>query len=134
MATSVSADDAATGSPAPHPPAGGWTAGRIIAVVTGSILALVSVGLLTGAGALLWADLTQREGGYLTSGTATYATSGHALASDTVHLHGGWDWFGIFVGQVRIRTTATDPAKPVFVAVGRPRPLRSTWPVSSTRP
>ena len=54
----------------------------------------------------------------VTSGTATFATSGHALASDTVNLHGGWDWFGIFVGQLRIRATAADPAKPVFVAVG----------------
>ena len=108
----------------------GWTAGRVIAVVTGSILALVSVGLLTGGGTLLWADQTQRQGGYLTSGTATFATSGHALASDTVNLHGGWDWFGIFVGQLRIRATAADPAGLRRGRVGRgryqvPRPTTS---------
>ena len=79
---------------------------------------MVWVGLLTGGGALPWADHTRRQAGYLTSGTATYATSGHALASDTVNLHGGWDCSGIFVAQVRIRGTATDSAKPVFVAVG----------------
>ena len=46
-----------TGPAAP----GGWTAGRIVAVVGGSLLALASLGLL-GAGAVgLWADTTQRD-------------------------------------------------------------------------
>ena len=109
-------------SPAPSAPPGrpaeraGWTVGRVIALVAGSVLALASVVLLGGSGAVAWADHEQ-QGGYLSTGTATYSTRGYALASDPVRLHGGWSWLGWLVGDVRIRVTATSPARAVFVAI-----------------
>jgi hypothetical protein len=106
------------GRPARRGPAarrGGWTVGRVLALVAGTVLALVSVALLAGSGALLWADL---QGGYVSTGSATYATGGYALASDPVSLHGVWSWFSLLAGEVRIRVTTTSPAKPVFVAIG----------------
>jgi hypothetical protein len=99
---------------APSRGAAGWTPGRIIALVAGSVLALVSLGLLGGGAALTWAD-AQQHGGYLTTGTATYSTTGYALASDPVRLHDGWGWVGRVIGDVRIRVTS---AQPVFVAIG----------------
>ena len=103
----------------PAPPAGraGWTTGRVIALAGGSALILLSLVLLGGAGVLTWADQEQ-QGGYLTTGTATYSTSGYALASNPVRLHGLWGWLGRFVGEIRIRVTATSPGQPVFVAIG----------------
>jgi len=101
----------------PAPARKGWTAGRVAALATGSILILVSVVLLAGAGVLTWADQEQ-QGGYLTTGTATYSTSGYALTSNPVHLRGSWGWLGSFAGKVRIRVTAADPGTPVFVAIG----------------
>ena len=95
----------------------GWTPGRVVSLVAGSILSLVCVVLLAGAGILTWADQEQ-QGGYLTTGTATYSTGGYALASDPVNLHGVWGWLGQFAGDVRIRVTATSPGTPVFVAIG----------------
>lgn len=95
----------------------GWTAGRVIALVAGSVLAVVSLLLLGGAGALTWAD-QQPQGGYLTTGTDTYYTGNYALASNPVRWHGGWGWLGRFAGEVRIRVTSVSPAKPVFVAIG----------------
>jgi hypothetical protein len=92
----------------------GWTPGRVIALVAGSVLALVSLGLLGGGAALAWAD-AQQQGGYLTTGTATYSTSGYALASDPVQLHDGWGWVGRIIGDLRIRVTSPQP---VFVAIG----------------
>jgi hypothetical protein len=92
----------------------GWTPGRVVALVAGSALALVSLGLLGGGVALAWVD-AQQQGGYLTTGAATYSTSGHALASDPVQLHDGWGWVGRVIGDVRIRVTS---ARPVFVAIG----------------
>ena len=92
----------------------GWTAGRIVALVAGSILILACVALLGGAGVLTWAD---RPGGYLATGTATYSTSGYALASDPVHLHGLWGWLERWAGDVRVRVTARG-GTPVFVAIG----------------
>jgi hypothetical protein len=96
----------------------GWTAGRIVALVAGSVLILVSLVLLGGAGVLTWADQAQ-QGGYLTTGTGTYSTGGYALASNPVRLHNGWGWLGQVTGEVRIRVTAVNSGKPVFVAIGR---------------
>jgi hypothetical protein len=101
----------------PARPGGGWTAGRIIAVVIGSVLALVSLGLLGGGGTLLWADQALRNDGYVTTGTATYSTSGYALASERVNM--GWSWLlNGLVGDVRLRVTPAAQGRPVFVAIG----------------
>jgi hypothetical protein len=114
---------AGPGSPAPPARPGsaaaraGWTAGRVMALAAGSVLILFSLVLLGGAGVLTWADQAQ-QGGYLTTGTATYSTSGFALASNPVSVHGPWGWLGRFAGEVRIRVIATRPGRPVFVAIG----------------
>jgi hypothetical protein len=108
------------GTPEPRRPAArGWTPGRVVSVVVGSVLALTSVGLLTGGVGLLWAGSAHRDGGFVTSASATYSTGGYALASDTVKLpSGAWDFFGKgLVGDVRIRVTSSDPAKPVFIGI-----------------
>jgi hypothetical protein len=57
-------------------------------VVIGAVLALASLGLLGGGGTLMWADQALRQGGYVTTGTAAYSTTGYALASEHVDL--GW--------------------------------------------
>ncbi len=113
--------------PAPLPPtpglpppaaATGWTAGRVIALVTGSVLALLSLGLLAGGGALFWAGQTQRQGGYLTSATSTYSTGGYALTTESIGLHSGsGDWAGSLIGKVRIRVSTPGTARPVFVGI-----------------
>jgi hypothetical protein len=105
-----------SGPPAPAAARAGWTTGRVIALVAGTILILVSILLLGGAGVLTWSD--QEQGGYLTTGTATYSTGGYAVASDPVKVYGLWGWLGRFAGQVRIRVTATSPGQSVFVAIG----------------
>ena len=111
-----------TGGEPPHPvprPAGSssWTAGRIAAVVSGAVLVLGSMGLLTGGGTLLWADRTQRDdGGYLTAST-TVSASGYAVTTDAARVPGRPGLLAA-IGDVRIRATATD-GHPVFVGIGR---------------
>jgi hypothetical protein len=105
-----------SGTP-PARPGSGWTAGRVITVVIGSVLALISLGLLGGGGTLLWADQALRQDGYVTTGTATYSATGYALASERVDLGWGWLLAGL-VGDVRLRVTAAGPDRPVFVAIG----------------
>ena len=111
--------DVPGGAPGPPPArqAKGWTAGRVIAVVIGSVLALASLGLLGGGGTLLWADQALRHDGYVTTGTATYSTTGYALASERVSLGWGLLLTGL-VGDVRVRVTAVSPGRAVFVAIG----------------
>ncbi|MBE1495710.1 hypothetical protein H4696_002810 [Amycolatopsis lexingtonensis] len=104
---------------APHPHAAGWSAGRIAAAVTGAVLVLGSMGLLTGGGTALWADRTQRDAdGYLTA-SSTFVSNGYAVATDPVRLRGvAAPKADVVLGDVRIR--ATDSAgRPVFVGIGR---------------
>jgi hypothetical protein len=116
---------AETGHEPPHPqprPAGpsGWTGGRIAAAVTGAVLVLGSMGFLTGGGALLWADRTQRDAdGYLSASTTVVAT-GYAVATDPVQVRGvsGTPDVTAFIGDVRVRATSVD-GRSVFVGIGR---------------
>jgi hypothetical protein len=107
----------APGPPVPAAVRAGWTAGRVITLIAGSALILVSLLLLGGAGILTWADHEQ-QGGHLTTGAATYSTGGYALTSDPVKVQGLWGWPGWFAGEVWIRVTVTSPGQPVFVAIG----------------
>ena len=97
----------------PAPAGSGWTAGRILALAAGSVLLLISLALITGSGALIWADNEQVHSGYVTTSTATYATRGYALASESINLHG----LGLFVDRVRIRITSSDPSRPLFAGI-----------------
>jgi hypothetical protein len=93
------------------PPAGsGWTARRVIALVAGSVLLLVSLALIAGGTALVWADTEQFRFGYVTTTAGTFSTEGYALASDAISLHSR----GLFVDEVRIRVTSSNPSRPLF--------------------
>lgn len=107
------------GVPGPPParPGGGWTAGRVIAVVIGSVLALVTVGVLAGGGVLMWADQGMRHDGYVTTRTASYSTEGYALTSERLTLRYGWLLTGL-MGDIQLRVTPAVPGKAVFLAVG----------------
>jgi hypothetical protein len=61
--TNISAPSSAT--PRVGDQASRWTAGRVTAVVVGSLFVLMSLVLLGAGGTALWADRTQREAGYV---------------------------------------------------------------------
>ncbi len=100
---------------------GGWTAGRVVSLVIGSVLGLIALAVLAGAGAATWATNSQRDSaGFLTSDTHRFATPSYAITSGGIDLGTGTDWVtpaDIF-GTVRIRATATDPTAGVFIGVG----------------
>ena len=88
-------------------------------MVAGAVLVLLSLGLLGGGGAALWAQ-TQRQGGYVDFGTGRYTTPSYALASDTIGMHvtsGSWDAASALVGTVRIRVTPAYGSGPVFLGI-----------------
>lgn len=99
----------------------GWTPGRVVALCIGSVVGLASVGMLAGGGALAWLDHTQRDAsGYLTSPARTFATTTYAMTSDRIDLGNTTDVApSSILGTVRIRATATDPAVPIFIGIGR---------------
>lgn len=97
----------------------GWTAGRVISMIVGTVLALFAVGQLAGGAAVLIGSEASMVNGYVTSPAATYSTSGYALTTERIVLQGsGWHWVRTsLIGQVRARVTAADPATAVFVGI-----------------
>jgi hypothetical protein len=98
-----------------------WTAGRIAALATGSLLVLVALILLGVGGAALWADRTQRDAGYATTDVHDFSTEGAALATEPTDLGSagfGWLYAPGVLGKVRIRVTPTSSSS-TFVGIGR---------------
>jgi hypothetical protein len=113
------AADSPTPPPTPPPQTGaGWTAGRILLVVLGSILALLAAGLLAAGGTLLWADRTQRDDdGFLSTPTERFESDSFAITSDTIDLpetESEWLFSEGFLGEVRITGEDGD----IFIGIG----------------
>jgi hypothetical protein len=115
---SPGADRPAT--PAPEAGKTGWTAGRAVAVVLGSIACLVGVALLLGGVALIVAHASGRDSdGYYTTGTERLATGTYALTAENIDL-GSWGADAVpkdVLGHVRIRAERPG-GRPVFVGIG----------------
>lgn len=100
----------------------GWTGGRVAALVVGSLLVLFALALLGAGGTALWADRTQRDAGYATTGVHRFSTSGSAIATEETHLGSagvGWLYAPGLLGKIRIRVTPTSPGSAVFVGIAR---------------
>ena len=99
-----------------------WTGGRITALVIGGLLVLISLVLLGAGGTALWADRTQREGGYVTTDVHKFSTAGSALATKSTRLGSpgvGWLYSPGVLGKVRIRVTPLSTSSALFVGIGR---------------
>ena len=94
-----------------------WTAGRIVAIVAGSILALISLGLLAAGVTGMVYDLTQRDSdGFLMSPSEQFDTASFALVSETLDFNADIPQWVIdeLIGTVRIRS---ESEQPVFVGI-----------------
>jgi hypothetical protein len=112
-------DVAATPAPIARP--SGWTASRVAALVIGAVLGLLGLLLLGGGGTALWADRTQRDGGYVTTGVHEFSTAGAALVTVSTELGStgtGWLYSPGLLDTVRIRVTPTSRGGPLFVGIG----------------
>lgn len=96
-----------------------WSASRVASLVAGSTLVIMSIGLLSGGGAVAWMDATQRDtSGYLTSDTHPFVTSAYAVTSDHVDL-GASEVIApsSIIGTIKIEVTPRDPATSIFVGI-----------------
>ena len=103
--------------PAPTRP--GMSAGRILAVVLGVLVLLLSSVLLIAGGVLLSADLTDRsDDGYLFSPRDSLSGPGYALVSERIDLSTGADWMPISaaLGTARVEVTGTSGSE-TFVGI-----------------
>ena len=110
----------------PPPDAGktGWTAGRVIALVLGSIASLIGVALLLGGLALIVAHSGARDSdGYYTTGTERLATTTYALTAEDIDLgKPGGRRHPEGRARPRAHQEPSDPGgRPVFVGIGPER-------------
>jgi hypothetical protein len=97
------------------------TGAQVVAIVAGSVLALVALGLLLGGGALLWANGQKDDQGYLKTHSERFATTTYALATDNLDVSSGDpDWLVSTdrYGKIRLQARSHD-GKPVFVGIAR---------------
>ena len=98
------------------------TGGRIALLVAGSILALVSLGLVAGGGTFLWDHTTQRDDdGFYSSRFERFESDGYAISSDDLDLStDGPDW--LFdegrLGTIRLNASSGNPAKELLIGIG----------------
>ena len=102
----------------PLPNRSRWTTGRIIAVVAGSVLLLVSFGLLAGGGTLAVASAQRDADGYLMTDEVRISTEGHAITSETITIEtdAGVDVPGRLIGDAKLVVTSAGD-EPVFVGI-----------------
>jgi hypothetical protein len=119
-----------TSPPAAPPPASRWTAGRIVLVVLGSIVALLGVALLAGGGTLLWVDQSKRDDdGYLTTPTERFSTSSYAITTESIDLVDAdtdspdWALSQDVLGKVRLR--GESEGGEIFLGIGPTRDVES---------
>jgi hypothetical protein len=82
---------------------------------------LLALAVLGAAGVGFWADLSQRDGGYVTPGGHDFATSGSALVTEETKLGSagvGWLYPASLLGKIRIRVTPVGSSSPLFVGIG----------------
>jgi hypothetical protein len=99
----------------------GWNAGRSVSVVAGSLLAVVAMLLLVGGTAVLVANRTMRDNGYLTSPAQSLSSAGYAVVVGDVLLQGPAGDATVpaqVAGTVRIRATPGNATAPVFIGIG----------------
>jgi hypothetical protein len=109
-----------TPEPAPPPPPGpsGWSAGRVVAVVIGSVLLFQGVAGLVATAGLAWFDQVARDdSGYITSPRQTFQTDAYALTTETITIDAvGQDLPGDIVGDVRLQVEGIE-GDPIFVGI-----------------
>jgi hypothetical protein len=91
--------------------------GRIVMIVLGAIVALVSVGLIAAGGVGLWAHETQRDAdGFFTSKPVVLETAGSAIVSRDLDV-GDIPVSAKGFAEVRLEGAATN-GKPIFIGIG----------------
>jgi hypothetical protein len=114
--------------PPPHASRSGWTAGRVVALVLGSLLVVGAVGATGAAVTLVAADqLARDDDGFLTSPRERLTTDGFAITSEDAHLQTDETLERLpdaVIGDVRLSAEGADGTE-VFVGIGSAADVRA---------
>jgi hypothetical protein len=100
-----------------------WTAGRVIALVIGSILGLIGLAGTVGGGALVVGAATQRDDqGYFHTDAERLSAGSYAIASEDMDLHLGSRARDLDIGDIlrfRFRMTPVEDERALFIGIAR---------------
>jgi hypothetical protein len=116
-------------TPPPHETSrGGWTTGRVVALVLGSLLVVGAVGSAGAAVTLVAADQMARDDdGFLTSPRERLSTEGFAITSEDAHLRTDADLDRLpdaVIGDVRLSAEGAGGTE-VFLGIGPAEDVRA---------
>jgi hypothetical protein len=97
----------------------GWTAGRVVSAVIGSLLVLLGLGFAGAGGTLALAGATERDDGFLMTPTTSLDSTTFAITSEDAQIdtEGAPSWVpSAWLGEVRI-DAETDAGAPLFVGI-----------------
>ena len=106
-------------------PGRGWPVGRILAAVFGSLIIIVSFGLLAGGGGIMWVQGTFGDtDGFLVSREVGFRSDTHAIVLKEVDIDVDiptriWRPGIDELVTVKIVGTSSDPAKNIFIGIAR---------------
>lgn len=107
----------------PQPPGpggrGGWSTGRVVSVVIGSLLVLMGLGFAGAGGTLALASATGRDDGFLMTPTTSLESETYAITTEDAEIDtdGATSWVpSVWLGEVRVHVRA-DSGTPLFVGV-----------------
>ena len=102
------------------------SAGKIILLVFGIIVLLISIGLMVGGGALLWTDNVIKDSeGFYNTGTIQIEKDSYAIVSGPVNIDidTGWDWGWRWdlgdLATFKIEGSSNDLSNQIFIGVAR---------------
>jgi len=113
---------ATTAHPLPGRSAPAWGAGRVLALIGGSLVALIALGLAIAGVILVLAHVTARDSaGFFTSDTERFGTQTYALTSEGLQIGDvrgdGADW-ALDALDATVRVRASNPAgDPIFIGI-----------------
>jgi hypothetical protein len=111
-----------TAAPVTPSPPSRWTGARIAMIVAGGLVALIALAAVALGAYGLWLHTTQRSDGYVMTSSERFTTGGYALTTRTLHVSSdvpGFLYDRDWLGDVRIRGQSVDPARPLFIGIGR---------------
>lgn len=104
-------------------PRGGWPAGRILAAVFGSLIIIVSFGLLAGGGGIMWAQGAFGDpDGFLISREVVFQSDSHAIVLKGVDIEIDipariWKPGAGELVTVKLVGANNDPSKGIFIGI-----------------
>jgi hypothetical protein len=107
-----------TAPPSAAAPTTRWTAGRIIAIIFGSLALLLGLAGFAGGITGIVYDQTQRDAdGYVMAGAENFSTTSYALVSDSYRAGTADDLVALrgILGNVRVRA---ESGERVFIGIG----------------